>query len=287
MSLLEFQRAVAGGIMAPLSRRTPERLAAKEHIKSNSRMTALERLEVYRRSYWFRILDALTDDFPGLRAVVGSRAFRRLAEAYLSDSPSQSFTMRNLGANLEPWLVAHPEYAGSDFVLAIDMVRLEWAHIEAFDGAAVKPVGPEDLIELSAEMQFSLQPHLTLLELRYPVEDLRIRVQDAAAGEESCEAASNSQPRRKERGIVRQYKKLAPRPAFLGVHRVEFKVFYRPLEEGEFRILQAIRQGLPLGEAVSAAPDSASSIEAWFASWSRMGWLVREKPPGEKEQIND
>ena len=34
-------------------------------VKPNDRLTPLERLEIYSRSYWFRVLDCLYDDFPG------------------------------------------------------------------------------------------------------------------------------------------------------------------------------------------------------------------------------
>jgi hypothetical protein len=83
---------------------------ANEIIKPNDRLTSFERLEIYNRQYWFRILSALSEDFPGLRAVVGDRRFESWPSAYLLDCPSQSFTLRNLGSRLETWLRAHPEH---------------------------------------------------------------------------------------------------------------------------------------------------------------------------------
>src|SRR5580693_7235917 len=125
---------MAAALMRPLvagDRVDPK--APVDYIKPNDRLTSLERLEIYSRSYWYRLLDSLWEDFPGLRAVLGQRAFHRLSRAYLADCPSQSFTMRDLGSRLEGWLRRNPRYAGSRQALALDMVRLEWAHIEAFD----------------------------------------------------------------------------------------------------------------------------------------------------------
>ena len=53
---------------------------ADSFIKPNDRLTSFERLEIYNRVYWFRVLDCLYDDYPGLRAVLGERKFmvRRL-----------------------------------------------------------------------------------------------------------------------------------------------------------------------------------------------------------------
>jgi hypothetical protein len=165
MNLLGLQRQFAMAVMARLA---PAGGEARTFIKPNGRMTPLERLEIYRRSYWARVLDSLLDDFPGLCAVLGRRGFDRLSKAYLSELPSCSFTLRDLGSRLEAWLRDHPAFGGENLAVALDMVRLEWAHIEAFDGGTKKPLGPEDLLELGPEMRFGLQPHLRLLELQYP-----------------------------------------------------------------------------------------------------------------------
>ena len=58
--------------------------------KPNDRLSSFERLEIYNRVYWFRVLDCLYDDYPGLRAIVGERRFLKLATAYLAKYPSAS-----------------------------------------------------------------------------------------------------------------------------------------------------------------------------------------------------
>jgi hypothetical protein len=281
MTLLELQRRMAAAIMVPhtssariaasVAPRHSIRAEANLLLKPNSRLSSMERLEIYRRSYWFRLLDSLREDFPGLCAILGPRLFSRLSEAYLTDSPSRSFTLRNLGARLEEWLQNHSAYGGTHPTLAMDMVRLEWAHIEAFDGEQRKALGPEELLEVGPDMKFGLQPHISLLELSYPVDDLRIQIQDVTAGKN---AESNTVTRRRERVAVRSYKAIDPTPTFLAVHRLEFAVYYKRLDPGEFRILKALHQGSPLGEALDTIAESASSmVEGWFATWSRLGWL--------------
>jgi len=203
MTLLQLQRRMAHAVMRPLT--GSDRFAPKtdaDFIKPNDRLSCVERLEIYSRSYWFRVLDALYDDFPGLRAVLGQRAFHRLLRGYLADCPSRSFTLRNLGSRLEEWLEQNPQYAGNRQALALDMVRLEWAHIEAFDSAAEKVLGPEDLLELGPNFRAGLQPYIRLLALRYPVDDLRIH--------------------RKAR-----VRRLKAERVFLAIHRLYFTVYYR------------------------------------------------------------
>jgi hypothetical protein len=270
-ALMEFQRRVASAVMSPIDDSITAE--ANDLVKPNDRLTSTERLNIYHRQYWYRILDSFSEDFPGLSAVLGARAFERLSHAYLAACPSQSFTLRNLGSQLEKWLVGHPEFAGKNLALALDMIRLEWAHIEAFDSAERKALGPEDLLELGPELAIALQPHIRLLELQYPVDELRIKVSQHS---EDHAVASNAVVQPARRHIVRRYAKLKPRQIFLAVHRMEFTVYYRRLEPREFRLLQAIGQGRAIGEALEAeAALEPQQVQMWFANWAQLGWLCR------------
>jgi len=295
MKLLELQRQMAADVMRPL--RTggrlatmaedgePMRLRAASYMKPNDRLTSIERLEIYNRQYWFRLLDSLYEDFPGLRAILGERAFRRLSVAYLRECPSRSFTLRNLGSQLESWLRSKPEQAGDRLDLALDMIRLEWAHIEAFDGRAGAVLGPEDLLEIGPELPIALQPYVRLLDLQYPVDDLRIHVSTRS---DEHSTASNAVRAKKHRA-VRKISQLKPEKIFLAVHRIEFDVYYRRLAPEEFRVLLEFRDGKPLGGAIDTlVENSALSVdelkqmaEAWFATWAELGWLCR--PRGNEE----
>src|SRR4051812_39764790 len=52
-----------------------------EVIKPNDRLTSFERLEIYNRVYWFRVLDCLYDDFPAVAAIIGRPRFHKLITA--------------------------------------------------------------------------------------------------------------------------------------------------------------------------------------------------------------
>jgi hypothetical protein len=279
MTLLEVQTRMARAIFAPLTgadRIMPGADAA--YIKPNDRLTSAERLEIYSRSYWFRILDSLHEDFPGLRALLGPRAFHRLSRAYLAECPSRSFTLRNLGSRLAGWLERNPQYAEKRYALAVDMVRLEWAHIEAFDNGSEKLLGPEDLLELGPEFRTTLQPYVRLLTLHYPVDDLRIQVNRAS---DERGAASNAALKQKHASVTRRATRLKPDPIFLAVHRLNDMVYYRRLAAEEYLLLDALRQGTPMGRAISAAFEDSSApaeeqgpmLETWFATWAQLGWL--------------
>ena len=280
MTLMEFQRRVAGAVMSPLNESVGA--IANEFVTPNNQLTSTERLNIYHRQYWYRILDSFNEDFPGVRAVLGERAFERLAKAYLSDCPSQSYTLRNLGSRLAAWLTAHPEFAGKHLALSIDMIRLEWAHIEAFDNADLKALGPEDLLELGPELVIKLQPHIRLLALQYPVDNLRVKLNGHL---EERDASSNAVSRPMRRNIARRYARLRPQPIYLAVHRVEFTVYYRRLEADEFHLLGALQESRSIGAALDSAlaatmlepAELQQKIQTWFAIWAQLGWLCRRE----------
>jgi hypothetical protein len=291
MKLMELQRTMARAVMQPLTR--TERMQRKSpaggsmnkyasrFIKPNDRLTSFERLEIYNRQYWFRVLSCMMEDFPGLRAVLGERRFEEMSKAYLVDNPSRSFTLRNLGSRLEAWLGKHPRWAGAKQKLALDIVRLEWADIEAFDLQAEPALRKEDLAdEAGPNLRLHLQPHIRLLALRYPVDDLLLEVRE---NDEDKDVASNAFQERRKRKRVQAVAKLKPTEIYLAVHRVDNTVYFRRIEREEFSILSALREGKPLGKAIdlafrkSAIPveKSAGSVQEWFQNWAALGWFTK------------
>jgi hypothetical protein len=290
MKLLALQRRMARAVMTPL---TPGermrnvapsgrsmRAEAASFIKPNDRLTSFERLEVYNRQYWFRLFSALTDDFPGLRAVLGDRSFDALSKAYLRDCPNTSFTLRNLGSKLEGWLTKHSRYAGNRKNLAIDMVRLEWADIEAFDGEAVPALKAENLAGVDpGTLRLRLQPYVRLLNLRYPVDDLLLAVK--SKNQDDADFASNAFNEKRKRKRVAAVARLKPTEMFLVVHRVDCFVYFRRVDREEFAILTALRAGKTLERAITAAfrgsripvDERPQNVAQWFHNWAALGWF--------------
>ena len=288
MNLLEIQNRMLEAVMQPLTddeemqplNREGKSMheAAAEFIKPNDRLSAFERLEIYNRQYWFRVLSALNEDFPGLRAVVGQPRFEALCKAYLVDCPSESFTMRNLGARLEWWLRSHPEYIQPRAALALDMVRLEWAEIEAFDGAALPVLLPEDSPQSDPDPHFTLQPHLQLLKLHYPVDDLLLAIRK---NNSKVAMASNAVSQRRKHDRMRKVARQKTQAICLAVYRLDYSVYFKRLDPEGFAFLTAIRAGGSLSDATMLAFQESEipankllgTVQSWFENWSSLGWF--------------
>jgi hypothetical protein len=291
MKLVALQRAVARAVMQPLTasermrRIAPSggrmRTYAARYIKPNDRLTSFERLEIYNRQYWFRVLGSMAEDFPGLRAVLGQRRFENMCRAYLAACPSRSFTLRNLGARLEAWLRRNPKWIRGKQTLALDMVRLEWADIEAFDAEAEPPLHPGDLNGSSVpSLRLRVQPYVQLLELHYPVDDLAIEVREDG---ESTGFASNAHTENRRSMKVRAVTVLEPKQIFLVVHRIDFSVYFRRIEREEFTLLSALRSGKTIERAIelafqhSSIPefDRGGYVRHCFQTSATLGWFCR------------
>ena len=289
-ALLELQRRVAAAIMHPLTQQetmlrrrkdgTMNLSEAEAIIKPNDRLSSFERLEIYNRQYWFRLYSSFEEDFPGLMAVIGRKKFDALTRAYLTDCPSQSFSLRNLGSRLEAWLLAHSEHIEPRVDLALDMVRLEWAHIEVFDSATEPLIDADDLAEIHDGSQLRLQPYLRLLELRYPVDDLIIDLRSESG---SSDASSNNASISRKHRKVRHVAAMQAENIFLSLHRYDNSVYYKRLNREDYRLLSALIAGEPIGKAIamafegSAIPEEERPkfLQSAFQSWSSLGWFTK------------
>ena len=284
-SLSEFQASLSQAVMRPLGpgdfMRGENRATADEFIKPNDRLTSSDRLQIYNQQYWWRLLGSFADDFRGLRAVLGERKFNKLAVSYLTDCGSMSWNLRDLGQHLESYLGDHPELIAPHEQLAIDMVRVEWARVIAFDGE------PEPLLDAQkfasrkpAKMTLGVQPYISLLELNFPVDHMLKRLKRAES-----DTASNAVSHGLRARKVRLTAKPLAQPIHLAVHRLDLLVYYKRLDPEAYALLCALRDGMALepacGLAFSHSEDSpemiTGKVQTWFAAWMSFGWLCEAR----------
>ena len=285
--LLAFQRLMQGALTRPLAPGDrmqrhwtdgrPMAEVVAEFIKPNDRLTAFDRLEIYNRMYWFRLIDCFYDDNPGLRAALGSARFNRLALAYLAKHPSRSFTLRNLGSHLAEFIRRTPRWTAPRTALALDIARFEWAQTVAFD-AAVRPVlTAADFGRANpARLRLALQPYVTLLALNHPVDTyvLAVKKRDSLRAETS-NATTSARPVARSRAVARPGRERT----WVAVHRVDNRVYYKRLAAPAYQILVALRDGQLLARAVAAGGRgvTAQQVQEWFALWTQLGWICRRK----------
>lgn len=282
MNLDQIQRAMFHAVRTPLTSNDDMRQVAPDGtslletaesiIKPNNRLTSFERLELYNRQYWWRTISSLADDFEGLRALIGEKQFHALAIAYLNDNPSRSFTLRNLGSNLVTWLLAHNDYVKEVKSIALDMVKLEWAEVEAFDGESRPKVTMEDLAKLGEDPALRIQPYIRLLELKHPVHDLLLRLRERRRDDDTMPIRRLS---------ARHLPK--PKKTYIAVHRLDGSVYFKELHRAAFEMLTALQPGSSVSAAIDAVnwkgyseEKIAATVRDNFANWASLGWFCKD-----------
>jgi hypothetical protein len=288
MTLLDFQRRMAEDVSRPLTAEFAMQATGSDgstlanviatYVKPNDRLSSFDRLEIYNRQYWFRLIAAVSEDYPALNAILGPKRFDKVILEYLQENPSTSFTLRDLGAKLPTWLATYPKFTGAHHELAVDVAHLEWAYIKAFDSASVPPLDETHIAELQPASVLALQPHLQLLALRFAADEIVLAVHK---NKTDVDIVSNAVAERK---VSKRVSLPKPKRAntYLVVHRYQDSVYYRSIERETFLLLSAIQAGEPLAavvgqafaESALSAEEQSVKIQECFAHAAELGWLV-------------
>lgn len=240
--------------------------AAREILPSRT-LAPEERLGIYAEMYFLRLRDALVNDYPALRALLGAGGFEKLARAYLAKHPSRHPSLNRLGDRL-PGYLARKTVRVPRRALLHDVARLELAVTEVFDekrdatldAKALEGIAPEAW----AAARFELIAASRLLAL-----DHRVNALVTAA-------------RREEPLPAVQKKK---KKSFLVVYRKDYVVWRLELEEAAYRILEALARGVPLGRAIALSKiDDPERVFAWFQEWRKDGLFASVSFPRKKRK---
>jgi len=198
-------------------------------------------------------------------------------EKYLVRYPSRSFTLRNLGANL--WMFMDREYRGSGRGVVLDVIRFEWAKIEAFDRPMNPLFDPARLTDRQKrrldQMRFRFQPHVRVLDLEYPVYEIVDRM---------------------VRGGRRAVRRVIPRKrrSYTVVYRSDGRVYHKEIDPIFYRMVMGLQRGWTLSQVCagisrrigSAKVDSIQRrVQEWFQGAVANHWFC--DPKGVKRHERD
>jgi hypothetical protein len=250
---------------------------AEQVVTRSQALSGLDRLAIYSRAYYARLVDCLRESYPVVYQAVGEEAFDAFAVAYLQKYPSRSYTLNELGARFPGYLrdsrpADEPGPGWPDFV--IDLATLEWTYNEVFDGPGVEGrrlLRPEHLRAIPAERwpkaRLVAVPCLRLLELRFPVH----RFYSAVRRKKAAEFPE-------------------PEETLLAVTRRRYVVRRYELSRPQFVLLAALLHGQSVGEAIDVAAKAVDSdvdrfagdLQEWFRNWTAEGlFRAVELPKGD------
>jgi hypothetical protein len=165
--------------LAQLQRRFYDRVVRRE---PEGDLMGSGDMDVYAGMYHSRLYDTLADDHPKLRAAVGEDRFGDIVGRYLAAHPPRSFTLRDAGLDLEGFLRRADEPSWPAW--AADLVALERARIEVFDGPDAEPLAQEAVAALGdalPDLVLAWVPSSVVVPLAWSVDDLWSAIEDGVA----------------------------------------------------------------------------------------------------------
>jgi len=222
-------------------------------------LTAQARLAIYRHHVFTTLTAALQATFPVVCRLVDERFFAYAADQYIRQDPPSGPCLFEYGATFPAFLAGFPACEGLPYLA--DVARLEWAMNRALHAAAGVPLEQAALrapvSEVDGDEVFSLDPSLSLVASRWPIDRIWQSNQPEADPEATVDLSAG--------GGVR-----------LEVRRVGDDVVFRGLDPGVFAFRHALAEGHRLAEAVerALAADEAFDLPGGLAAIYRDGLLA-------------
>ena len=225
------------------------------HVRGNARESADTMFGVYRNAYWARLVECLSNDFPGLKALMGEAAFDTLARAYVAQNPSRHPSVRWAGRALAAFVASEAPYRDDPWIA--DMARFDWALAHAFDAADAPAAGLVDLANVPPEfwgsVRLAFHPTVDFFRVATPVDE----VQPALVNDAGTVFDRNA---RCTRGIL--------------VWRIAHDVKFRAADLEEIASLETMKGGATFGDLCETLAGKMDEEAATIrAAQTLQGWL--------------
>lgn len=230
-----------------------------------------QRIEIYNRQYWWRLLNVLQTNFPLLLRLFDYHDFNeKIAVPFLVKYPPCNWSLSDLGEKLPLWV--KEEYKYNDRELVYDAALLDQVFASSFlsiqhppiDFALLSKNDPDSLLTLP----FRLQPHIHLLEYRYDLPDFR----EMLIKEEPGYWVKNDFP------ALTQDKTYY----FVIFRNHKNNVSWKDIPKVEYLLLKQFTHELSIQAACDwiekqdskTQEDMAAHLQTWIQDWTRFGWLT-------------
>lgn len=217
-----------------------------------------ERVSVYAHGYYGRIQEALAEIYAAVKHVLGEKIFNELVHAYAEQYPSGEYNLTYAGRNF-PEFLKDPRVA-EEMPFLSDLAQLEWQVSQAFHAYEGKPLETAALSRITPEdwekARLTFQPSVSILRSEWPVLDIwKVR-------NEPVETIKID---------------MINRPQNVLAFRRGLEVHCAPLDLPQYRMLEGLLAGKPLGLMCEALSDDfdAESLEVsnWFSVWIGFGLI--------------
>lgn len=145
-----------------------------------NKVSVEQRLNVYGNAYGYRLIDALSDNYPAVHTLMGDDDFYEMTYAYMAAHPSRHFSLRYFGHKLESFLAQYEK----GIPIYTEMARFEWALRYAFDSKNTPALTIASLQEIPVEqwgeIKFTFHPSVSRADFEWNTPQLWSAIDEGA-----------------------------------------------------------------------------------------------------------
>lgn len=229
-----------------------ERAIPQNFIAQKSDFSELGRVGIYREAYRLRLFDCTVEDYPVLKKYLGEESFENLMWQFVESERPNHFNIARFPLKLQNFI----EEKLPDDKFAHEICALETAVTQLADEIQDLPMTAEDFAGISedkfSQMKLKIRSAAQFFEFKNSVNQFYQKVMN---GEEA---------------------QIIEEESFLMVFASNDKVWRIDLEKDEFEILQKIRGGESIENALSDFdPTKSEKITSWFSRWISNGLIAK------------
>lgn len=218
----------------------------------SARLPARDRLAIYNRGYFYRLLDALASVFDRTKRWLGDENFERLGLAYLEQHPSEHPAVERVGRSFAAYL---RELAAPSVIA--DLAALEWARL-----CALVAPNPERVAAVS-EIEPMLFPQARLCFVK-SLHWLELDPRALAAFADEAPAPAELSTAGPARSLCA-----------VAVWRSQHAVLHQTLDGPEWRALLSAAGGATLSHVCAGFDSGSPTADVEHAFQVLSGWFAR------------
>ena len=226
-------------------------------IVSTPKLTASQRLRIYRNSILGNKIKSLQGIYPVCERLVGTEFFTAMAELYCLQTSASSPDLNHYGDDFADFIANFKPIAALPYLA--DIAHLEWAWHQAFNGPPANAMDWNALLAIDEKtlprLSFQLPEKCSLLQSSYPV--LRIW----QTNQTNFDGDSNIS--------------LDEGPNYLVIWRKEFEVRIEQCSISQWSCLKWFQDGLHLDQVCDLVQglQPAGEVTTLLSELASRGWL--------------
>jgi len=213
-------------------------------VKQQGSDSQSRRFNIYRNNRAVSLIESLKATFPAVNKLVGDEYFSAVARSFIDEHPPQSAVMAEYGGDFGEFIRQSPNATNIPYVA--DLAALEWARLQSYHSADAVALPLNTLLSKAEPSQydslvFAVLPSLYQLSSRWPVGSLWSEITSPAA-----QTADQTADKPAIDMNVSEY---------IVVVRREYEVLVQVLPESGAMLLERLKRGDSLQEAVSSVTE--------------------------------